>query len=264
MIRFLIVFFLVSFSIQWTSAQLKKSPGTIPVNDLHRVYTYQKSNWDDSHASQIYLYIADSNRLESFKWNKGEDWSTLILAEIDWEKLSVRRLENHRVSKEGKRTMIAWLEVRENRKLVFQVMDFRDSMVLDDDHWHSYDFDFASLGFTWRVLKNKESSFSFLIADAAFKDNNIGFENKGMVTIVFKGKELMNKKNLMKYYIDGPGLQHKGGYIWINPDTWMIESFKIQLPDEEGYINGKLTLLHTQKLEPEVWERFIKKKMIEK
>jgi hypothetical protein len=43
----------------------------------------------------------------------------------------------------------------------------------------------------------------------------------------------------------------------------MIEFYKIQLPDEDGFVNGQLKLLKTEKISPLSWEKFIQEKMRE-
>jgi hypothetical protein len=230
-------------------------------NDLHTIYTYQKSNWDGSHASVIFLYVKDTNRLVSFKWNKGDEWATIVSAEIDWTTFSVKKFTNNRIFRDGSKRKIAELEATVPGKLQIRVGDYRDSLTLLNTHWHSYDFDFAGLGFTWRALKNKQASFSFLIADAYSRDNKNGFENKGYVQVNYTGMELVNGKNCFKYSVDGPGLQNRGGHIWINRETNMIELYKIQLPDEDGFVNGQLKLLKTEKISPAEWEKFIQDKM---
>ena len=242
-------------------AQQIKFSEPVHFNDLHTVYTYQKSNWDGSHASLIFLYIKNTNELESFKWSKGDEWATLVSATIDWKSFSVKKFQNHRVYEDGKRKLFAELEVVEPRKIKFKLGTINDSMILDDEHWHSYDFDFAGLGFSWRALKNKTAPFSFLIADAAFVNNKPGFENKGRVQVDFLGKEMMHETECLKYKIDGPGLQNKGGHIWINPDNYMIELYRISLPDEDGFVNGQLKLVNTKKLSSAEWEKFIIEKM---
>ena len=63
-----------SFSV---TAQLQKfgKPGSFA--DKHMVYESKKSNWDGTHSSGIFLYVADSNKLESFKWWEGDAVATL-------------------------------------------------------------------------------------------------------------------------------------------------------------------------------------------
>lgn len=230
-------------------------------NDIHTIYSYTKSNWDGSNASGIYLYVKDSFHLESLKLTEGDEWATVVEAEIDWENAAVKRFTNHRLYVGGERKKIAELNVSDALRLSFRVGDIKDSMILDSRYWHSYDFDFAGLSFTWRALKDKKAGFSFLIADAAMVNGNPGFANKGMVTVKYEKDEKIGDKVCRKYSIDGPGLANRGGYIWIDPASWMIEEYRIDLPDENGYDNGRLKLANIYRMEPSEWERFKLRKL---
>ena len=121
----------------------------------------------------------------------------------------------------------------------------RDSLLISDLPWQSYDFDFAGLGFIWRALKNKKDSFWFHIADVAMVNDKPKFVNKGKVSVRFQGDEIINNKQCLKYFVDGPGLENKGGYIWINKENYMIQQYKIALPDEPGFENGMMQLVNT-------------------
>lgn len=233
-------------------------PKTFP--DTGTVYIYKKSNWDGSHASTIFLYVNDKNRLESFKFTEGDEYATLVSATINWQTFTVQDFRNHRIFKNGDRKLIAQLQQKDS-KIYFEVIGFKDSMTLNDPFWHSYDFDFASLGFIWRGLKDHSQPFSFHIADAGMLNDKIAFIDKGQVTVNFSGTENIDGKELWKYSIDGAGLQHKGGSIWINSTTLMIDQYKIELPDEEGFVNGMLKLQKTEKMSKENWDKFITEKM---
>jgi hypothetical protein len=232
--------------------------------DIHTVYTYTKSNWDGSNQSGIYLYVKDSSHLESFKWTEGDEWATVVEAEIDWENAAVKSFTNHRLFAGGERKKIAALNVSDGVRLRFRVGDIEDSMILKNKYWHSYDFDFAGLGFTWRALKDKKAGFSFLIADAAMVNGKPGFGNKGMVNVKYEKDENINGKICRKYSINGPGLENRGGYIWIDPASWMIEEYRIDLPDEEGYQNGRLKLMDVKKMSAAEWENFKTQKVVKK
>ena len=229
-------------------------------NDLHTVYTYQKSNWDGTHASTIFLYVRNKTQLESFKWAEGDEWATLVSADMDWKSFTIKGFKNHRIFRNGTRRLLAELH-ENNQHIHFKVGDFADSMQLENAFWHSYDFDFAGLGFSWRALNNKRSDFYFHIADAGMTNDKISFLNKGRVDVKYAVEENLNGKPCLKYAIDGPGLQYKGGHIWINPLTNMIELYKIELPDEDGFANGQLKLMQSQKMSPAEWEKFITSKM---
>ncbi len=254
----------------WLMALMATAPAqpgkfSLPAHfrDLGTVYTYQKSNWDGSHSSTIFLYVADSGRLESFKWSKGDERATLVTAFFDWTTATVKKFQNHQVFRDGSRRLVAELAVTEPRKVILQLADNRDSMTLASELWHSYDFDFASLGFAWRALKNKREAFSFHIADVAMVRQKPVFVNKGEVQVAFEGEEKTGGSSLLKYSINGPGLENRGGHIWVNASGFMIEKYRIDLPDEEGFVNGQLVLEKTGKFSPEQWQRFLAARMKE-
>jgi hypothetical protein len=254
-----ILLYLLSITLI-TSAQVSKFTFPKTFNDTGTVYTYRKSNWDGSHASTIFLYVKDRNRLESFKYTEGDEYATLVSATINWKTYTVKDFRNDRIFKNGERKLIAQLQHIDSI-IYFDVMGFKDSMTLNNPFWHSYDFDFASLGFTWRALKDPFQNFNFHIADAGSLNDKIAFIDKGQVTVKFRGDDIINGRKFWKYSIDGKGLQHKGGSIWINPTTFMIEQYKIELPDEESFVNGMLRLLSHEKMSKETWDKFISEKM---
>jgi len=92
-------------------------------------------------------------------------------------------------------------------------------------------------------------------------NGNMAFVNKGKVMVDFEGMENINGNNCMKYRIEGPGLENKGGHIWINAASFMIEQYKITLPDEPGFENGLLQLVNSQKMSPVEWETFMMEKL---
>jgi len=63
------------------------------------------------------------------------------------------------------------------------------------------------------------------------------------------------------YFADGIGLENKGGYICVDPQTSMIEQYKIALPDEPGFQNGMMQLIKTHRMTPAEWETFKRKKL---
>ena len=234
--------------------------GAVPLfKDKGVVYEYKKSNWDGSHPSTIYLYVADSEKLESFKWYEGDDEATLVTAIIDWKNYSVKNFINHKLRKGKTPELIAQLKMESDKKIRIDVGPMHDSLMIDELPWQSYDFDFAGLGLTWRALKDKKQSFWFHIADAGMINGNMAFITKGRVDVKFTGYEKVNEKECLKYSANGPGLENKGGHIWIDPDNFMIEQYRIELPDEQGFENGMLLLVKKHKMSSNEWEMFMKK-----
>ena len=259
MTRTILVAIIVIFSSISASAQLNRFGKPTSFADKHTMYEYKKSNWDGTHASSVFLYIADNNKLESFKWWVGDEVATQVTAIVDWNTYSVAEFQNHKLRKGKAPEFIAKLSGQKNVKI--EVGEMQDSLVIDGFPWQSYDFDFAGLSFIWRSLKDKRDSFWVHIADVALINDKPKFVNKGRVTIRFIGNEVLNNKQCLKYFADGAGLENKGGDIWVNQETFMIEQYKITLPDEPGFTNGMMQLVKTYKMQPGEWENFKKKKL---
>lgn len=241
------------------SAQVSKFGKPAGASDQHTVYEYRKSNWDGTHASSVFLYVIGKDRLESFKWWDGDTVATLISAVINWKTYSVTEFQNRKLRKGQAPQLIA--KLKGDNKLKIEVGEMKDSLVIDELPWQSYDFDFAGLSYIWRALKKKRDSFWFHIADVTMINDAPKFVNKGRVNVKFVGVENINGKNCLKYFADGTGLEDKGGYVWINPQSFMIEQYKIALPDEPGFENGMMKLEKTFKMNVAEWETFKRQKL---
>lgn len=250
---------LLAISSLSLSAQLHKFGKPSHFTDKHTLYEYKKSNWDGTHSSTVFLYIADTNKLQSFKWWEGDTVATLVTAVIDWTTCSVNEFQNQKLRKGRSPEFVAKLKGERNIRI--EVGEMRDSLLIADLPWQSYDFDFAGLSLIWRALINKKDSFWFHIADVAMVNDQPKFVNKGEVSVKFVSNEAINNKQCIKYFADGIGLENKGGYIWVDPQTFMIEQYKIALPDEPGFQNGMMQLIRTHRMTPAEWESFKRKKL---
>lgn len=255
----LYIFVFIALFSSAATAQLNKFGHPGKSADINTVYEYRKSNWDGTHASSIFLYVADSNKLESFKWWEGDNEATLVTAIINWETFSVSEFQNYKLRKGQSPQFIA--KLKGQKKLEIEVMGMHDSLLISELPWQSYDFDFAGLSFVWRALKDKKGSFWFHIADVAMVNDQPKFVNKGKVDVKFIGYEIINNKNCLQYFANGIGLENKGGHIWVNSENYMIEQYKIQLPDEPGFKDGMMQLVKTFKQTPEQWKMFKKQKL---
>ncbi len=255
---FVFILLIVNGSLFGQTSQFQRPSA---ISDVHIVYKYQKSNWDGTHASTIFLYVADSNRLESFKWAEGEKEATLVTAVVDWNTFSVAEFINHKLRSGQSPELVARLSTERGKTLQIEVGPMRDSLQIADLPWQSYDFDFAGLGFTWRALKDKKEPFYFHIADAGLVNGNVAFVNKGRVNVTYTGIEKAAGRQCYKYRVDGEGLENRGGDIWIDPVNFMIIQYKIDLPDEPGFSNGMLKLVSTYYVTPGEWEEFKKKSL---
>ena len=227
-------------------------------------YHFEKSNIDGTHKSRITLYIADKEKLESFKKGKNDLIGTLVIAEMDWTIFSVKRFENWQVGASGKRILRGYANftrLKDDRlklDIAFGDMKMDHSISIGLWPWHSYDFDFNSLNVCFPHLVDPEKSFSISVADIIPAEHGMEFKDKGTVQIDFLKEELRYGISARKYRIDGPGLENRGGILWVSKTEGHLIDYEIDLPDEQSLKSGKLRLIKIETLSKEEWQNFIR------
>lgn len=220
--------------------------GDLPVG---RVYRYRKSNVDGSNPSHVDLYVASPTRIESFKYHVGYPEGTLVVAEMDWETFSVSRFETTKVYPDGTSKPVAELEVKGNT-IHGKVGPNRFQLEVEFFPWHSYDFDLASLNVSLRHLAEPEETVWLGMIDVV----QGRLACKGMVELAYLGEEDRRDERCRRYGIDGPGLDDRGGDLWVRMgDDPVIVEYEIDLPDEPGMVSGKLSLLGSETMDAEAW-----------
>ncbi len=232
-------------------------PGRIPIG---RVQRYEKSNLDGSSPSELALYLASETRLEALKWYPGEPAATLVVAELDWEVCSVRGFRTFRLDEHGTRMLAAELETSADRKrLVAKVGGQEFSCALEHFPWHSYDFDFSSLNVALRFLTEPAGETELAVVDPVHGPGGIELVAKGPVVLAYQGEEERAGLVCGRYLIDGPGLEDRGGSLWVaKGDDVFLVAFEIDLPDEPGMSSGKLEWLRNETKSAEEWEAFVR------
>jgi hypothetical protein len=223
---------------------------------------YIKSNIDGSNASHIARYNSDPQWLESFKWSDGEAEATLVRAKMDWDTFSVGRFEGYKVNADGERTLRNTLvSDMENRRVVIEFAG--QKMYSDIGHypWHSYDFDYASLIHTLPHLVDPKGSVEVGRADVEWQPQP-HYEFKGIVTVKYVGREVRQSTACLVYNVDGAALEHRGGNIWIDAESGHLVDYEIDLPDEPGFVSGKMRLVDTVKMTQREWAEFVKTRKV--
>ena len=223
--------------------------GRLPVG---RVYHYAKSNVDGSRRSNDDLYVASETRLESFKWTPGIREATLVVAEMDWTTFSVARFETFQVLADGTRRRVASLRTSDDgAAVVIEGPGFSFRTPIEELPWHSYDFDFASLNVALRFVEEPEATVRFGVMDR----HRGAFRHKGSVELVYLGDQERAGIPCRHYAIDGPGLEDRGGEVWVrrSADPVLVD-YEIDLPDEPGMRSGKLRLLGEEELSEDAWQ----------
>ena len=221
------------------------------------VLFYKKSNQDGSNLHWVATYTANQHYMESLKWMDGDLGATLVSADMDWSTFSVRKFVGGNISPSGERIVGAQLDqLDEKGSYDIKIGDMQEIVQIDEFPWHSYDFDFASLNLVWPHLKEMKSGFTIHIADIIAVNGRPKFVNKGPVEIDYIKEEKRQGINCNQYKIDGPGLENRGGTIWLSKkDEYFIE-YLIDLPDESSYFNMKFQFDRSERMTLEEWEQF--------
>jgi len=246
-----------SVPAQAPAPAFRHEPGRIPVG---RVHLYRKANRDGSNPSQIALYLASETRLEALKWHAGEPEATLVVAEMDWETASVASFHSFGLDAHGERNLRAYLTTSPDRKRIGgKVGDVDVGCELARFPWHSYDFDLASLNVALRFLVDPVGETELQIVDFQPGPSGPVFGPKGPVVLAYEGEEERAGLPCRRYVIDGPGLEERGGSLWVarGAEVFLV-AYEIALPDEPGMSSGLLEWVRNETMAADEWAGFVR------
>jgi hypothetical protein len=223
-----------------------------------RAFEYVKSNRDGTHPTQVTVYVPAIDRLESLKWDSGGDVATLVSASLDWKHFSVRGFESRRLRRAGPEVLQGTLATDGTRPEI-RVSFLPDSVItVRAWPWHSYDFDFASLGAALPHLPDPQAGFVFARMDVVYAGDDVGFADLGPVEVAFEQRERRDGRDTRRYRIGGPGLFNTTGLLWTDARDGTLIEYEIPIPDEPSFLDGRLRLTQTLELEAAEWEAYKK------
>jgi hypothetical protein len=221
-----------------------------------RLYEYLKSNRDGTRPSMVSLYVAGPSRLESLKWAPRDTTASLVVAVMDWTRVSVRRLESWTLVRGAEPGLRASLDT-DTSGFGVRVSFQPDSLLpIHRWPWHSYDFDFASLNVAFAFLREPERSFVFERADITYADAGPPFADLGEVEVRHRGTGSRSGIAVRHYELDGPGLSGHQGQLWVAVQGGHFVEYVFPFPDEPGYTDVRLQLRSMRRLTPAQWEAY--------
>lgn len=248
----------VCVSAQTDAAKFRFRPGKIEVG---AVYHYLKTNVDGTKPEHVSTYVAAPDRIESFKFHPKAARAALVIATMDWETFSAKRLESWQVFRDDKKLFATLDYLPKERAVNVSIPPLGkvdEKTAVKHLPFHVYNFDLASLNFAFRHLKDPRAAFTVGLADPTFADDGPVFFYRGEVTVAYVGEETRNKVACRKYRIDGPGLSNRGGHIWVNKSAGHFEDVEIALPDNPEWQSFKFKLERTRRMSRAEWEAFMK------
>jgi hypothetical protein len=223
-----------------------------------QAFHYVKTNRDGTHAARVSLYVAAVDRLESLKWDEGGTRATLVVAHMDWTRLSVGKFESWVLERGQPPALKAQLEQSaDGREMRLSLGEQRTR--IGHWPWHSYDFDFASLSLSMPHLVDAEGSFGFWRTDFVYSDPP-AFAELGEVRLQFEGREMRGGVPVRRYRIGGEGLEGNSGHWWSDAITGTLFEFELPIPDEPGFRDVRFTLRQAEEMTAASWAAFKREK----
>lgn len=220
------------------------------------MFIYEKSNLDGSNKGYIAVYYPEAYQIESFKWHKGNNAATIVKASLSPKTINAERFEAYRVRSNGEQIKTATLSQENTGQYQVKLGGNESIVSLPNVSWHSYDFDFASLGYAFRFLADKRTPYTFNVFDLDLTQNPPVFSDFGTVTLSYEKDAIYSGQQSLQYKINGNGLDDRGGQIWFDAAAHHLVGFEIQKPDEPGYTSGKLRLVEKDTLTHQQWREF--------
>jgi hypothetical protein len=225
---------------------------------LGRAFEYVKSNRDGTHRTQVTVFVPALDRIESLKWDSGGDVATLVSASMDWQRFSVSGFESRRLRRHGSDQVQGRLTT-DTASRAIRVSFLPDSVTpVRAWPWHSYDFDFASLGAALPHLVDPQAGFVFARMDVVYAGDDVGFADLGPVEVGFEQRERRDGRDTRRYRIGGPGLLRTTGLLWTDARDGTLIEYELPIPDEPGFVDGRLRLLKTLTLTAAEWDAYKK------
>lgn len=84
----------------------------------------------------------------------------------------------------------------------------------------------------------------------------VSFADLGAVNVAYEARETREGKATRRYRISGPSLEGTSGTLWADADRGHIVEFELPIPDEPGFVDGRLRLLGVVPIAREAWEAF--------
>jgi hypothetical protein len=231
-------------------AALEFRPAKVPVG---KVFHVVKSSLDGSREARISYYVAATDRVEAVKWEPGGDEATLVIAQLDWSRFSVRAFRVSHLVRGSAPEARARLDVDDAGVLT---MSLNPAPVrLTHFPWQSFDFDFTGLTLVMPHLRDPEAEFRFWRTDFVYADPPSVAE-LGEVTMKYAGREMRRGRRARRYEIGGPGLQDKTGTWWADARSGLLVEFEIPIGDEPGYDSVRVRFDRVEKMNDAKWEAF--------
>lgn len=222
--------------------------GKIGRDAIGRIYHYVRTNQDGSDPESVYVFRKTRDFLEVYKMRRKCTNAAFVTARLDMEKGYATHLTGGRLKPNAGHENFATLDYDENAKRLSARFappggDAKTAEVfIEDEPWHDYDFDFASLTVMTPHLEPR-ADFSFgltLIIPDPERDDFLMY--LGRADLVYRQDEMRGGRSAYRYIVGGPAFGTFGGSMWLDAEDGHILDVETGIPNHREYENFKLEL----------------------
>jgi hypothetical protein len=233
-------------------AAFRYEPSRVPVG---AVLHYLKTNLDGSHPEHIVQYVAAQDRVEVFKFQGHGTRAALVTAFLDWELFSAIRLESRQVFRDSAPLIATLAYDRTAKDVAVTVFGKSERVRIAALPFHVYNFDLGSLNLAFPHVRNPTGTFTVGLADPTYAEAPM-FRDRGSVEVRYLEDGVRDAQPVRVYRIDGPGLEHRGGTLWVRKEDGLFQDIEIALPDNPSWQSFKLRLEKRETMTAAQWEQF--------
>lgn len=227
-----------------------------PAEDaIGRIYYYERTNTDGSLDERVAVFRRDATNIEVYKENGLCRRAALVTAELDLETLSAHRITGGQLQPGGLHADFAFLERNAqtgamDMRVQLPDMEIRNEVMIENEHWHLFDFDLASLTVATPHLDDPQDGFGFglalLWADPSAPDPLFWM---GEVQASHGATESHLGHHTERFDLTGSAFggdlaTGTQGQLWLHADDGHVVDAVFPAPNHPGYTDFRLRLLH--------------------
>jgi hypothetical protein len=222
---------------------------------LGTVYQFSISNRDRSYAKQVALFVAATDRIESFKIYPGSGSTVLVIADIDWDVFSIRKIHQIEIDKDLNREPTIEMHLLENpdSSPVNTYMFMEREVPVGHFPVFNHGYDFSDLNFVFRHLANPKSDIEVGI----IAPTSGSLDYTGKMRISYEGEEACNGHQCFRYSLGGRGVSDRQGTLLVNRDSGYFEYMELDANYHPQFDFFRYELSRVTHMNQNEWETFV-------
>jgi len=238
-------------------------------NEVGRIYYYERTNTDGSRDERVTVYRQDETQIAVYKESSLCGNAGLVTATLDFETFTTPVITGGRLMPDAQIMEFAFLNHEAGSDVAtmdvrFPDMEINESAPIENQTWHLYDLDLASLTMMTPHLIDPRGDFSFGMA-LVWADQNAEdpFTWMGDVAVNYDGDVSHIGHHTRHYTLSGSAFEGDMaaggvGELWLDAEDGHVVDAIFPAPNHPGYTDFRLRLLHVSDGGAEEWNSLLR------